>query len=74
MFKSSSGIKKATVIPVSNPVDPLAFEEAAEKLKFRDCKNTEEESWGFIKPDYSENWPLIPSFWYSTVIMLDGSL
>lgn len=34
--------------------------EAAEKLRFRECKATEAESWGFIKPDYTDNWPLVP--------------
>lgn len=70
MFKSSSGIKKATVIPVPNPVDTRKLLEAAEKLKFRDCKATEEESWGFIKPDYTDNWPLIPSFQHAHLITL----
>lgn len=60
MLKSSSGIKKATVIPVPTPLDPRQLVDAAEKLRFRDCKVTEAESWGFIKPDYTDNWPLVP--------------
>ncbi|MDQ2077406.1 recombination-associated protein RdgC [Marinimicrobium sp. ABcell2] len=70
MLKSSSGIRKATVIPVPNPIDTRKLMDAAEKLRFRDCKVSEGESWGFITPDYTDNWPLVPMIQHSLLFTL----
>lgn len=60
MLKSSKGLKRATVIRVPTPLDIPKLEEGVEKLKFRECGKTQEESWGFVPPDDRGNWPLLP--------------
>jgi recombination associated protein RdgC len=59
MLKSSQGLKRATVISVPTPFDMANLEESVKKLEFREVGKTAEESWGFVKPDHTDTWPLI---------------
>lgn len=59
MLKSSKGLKRAIVIPVPTPIDTVKLGAAMEKLEFRECGKTTEESWGFIKAGDSDQWPIL---------------
>lgn len=59
MLKSSQGLKRATVIPISTPFDMGKLEDTTKKLEFREVGKTSEESWGFVRPDHTDTWPLM---------------
>lgn len=59
MLKSSKGLKRATVISIPSPIDTRKLAEAVEKLAFRECGKHDEVSWGFVRPDHTDTWPVL---------------
>ena len=57
----SQGPKRTTMVKVPGVMDVSKLRGAVEQLKFRECKATDEESWGFCTPDDDARWPLISS-------------
>lgn len=60
MLKTSKGLKRATVISTPTPFNMDRLAEAVEKLEFRELGKTQEDSWGFTRPDFTDLWPLVP--------------